>query len=496
MRRAGLILILAAAAAARMWFLTAGVPHAVGIDEPQIVDRAIRILRTGDWNTHIFDYPTLVIYFHSAVAIVRFLFGALEGEWRSLDGFTVQAIYTAGRFAAACLGVATVWLTYKLGSGLASRNIGLLAAAQVAVRPMHVRESHFILTDVPMTMLTTFALWLSVRAMRLGTVSAYAWAGALCGFAAAAKYTGGVAIVAVLAAWAVRERAAPGRLLKLAAILGAAALAFLVAAPYTILDMPAFLDGFAAQFARFATPAPAGDPPWLLYLKHLSPVGARVSVPLAIAGMILILARGRTRAAAIPVVTFTLAYFYVIASHSHVFGRYALPLVPVLAIYIAVVLAEVVSALARVPALKRPGLQPMLAAALVGVILIPMAGETVRWLDQLKRADTRTLATDWLKANAPKGARVAVENSGPTYLDAAGFRVLGNELIIEHPPEWYRSRADFLVISGADEARYSDYIGMGPTVFQVTPAQRWGPPIRIVKLGNGEISTFPDFQIR
>jgi len=161
--------------------------------------------------------------------------------------------------------------------------------------------------------------------------------------------------------------------------------------------------------------------------------------------------------------------------------------VPLLPIYSAVVLLEGLALLSRVPALKRPMVAPVAAAILIGLVLWPMGDETIKWLDQAKRADTRTLAADWLKANTPKGARVAVENSGPTYLDAAGFRVVGSELLIEHPPEWYRSRVDFLVISGADESRYSDYIGMGPTVFQVTPAQRWGPPIRIVKSGNVEI---------
>ena len=108
MRRFGLILILVAAAAARMWFLTAGVPHAVGIDEPQIIDRAMRILRTGDWNPHLFDYPTLVIYVHAVVDILRFLWGALKGEWGSLDAFPIATVYAAGRFVAAMIGVATV----------------------------------------------------------------------------------------------------------------------------------------------------------------------------------------------------------------------------------------------------------------------------------------------------------------------------------------------------------------------------------------------------
>src|SRR6478672_6074063 len=122
-----LAVILAVAAAARFWFLTAGVPHAVGIDEPQILDRALRILHTGDWNPHIFDYPTLVIYLHATVAILRFLWGALNGEWASLDAFSITAVYGAGRFVAAMIGVATVWVTYRIGMELSTRRVALLA---------------------------------------------------------------------------------------------------------------------------------------------------------------------------------------------------------------------------------------------------------------------------------------------------------------------------------------------------------------------------------
>jgi len=483
MRRTALLVILAAAAAARLWFLMAGVPHAVGIDEPQVVDRAIRILRTGDWNPHVFDYPTLVIYFHAVLAIVRFLWGALNGEWRSLDGFTIEAIYSMSRTAAALLGVATVWLTYRLGSEAVSRAAGLLAAAQLAVRPMHVRESHFVLTDVPMTALTTLAMWMTVRAMRLGTVRAFAWAGAICGFAAAAKYTGGVAIVALLAAWVLTERAAPDRARKLGAAIGAAAVAFLLAAPYTVLDMPAFLDGFAAQFARFAAPAPAGDPAWLLYLKHLSPGWSRFWVPLGLVGIALLLWRPRTRITAFPVVLFAFAYFYVISSHSHVFGRYALPLVPLLCLFTAVGALEIVAALRRLPALRRPAYGPLLATTVVAVLVLSPIAETVSWLDHLKRPDTRTIAAEWLKANTPKGTRLAVENNGPTYLDAAGFKVMAGELMLEHPADWYTSRVDYLVISAVDLSRYAEYMNAGRTVLQIpsTP-QRWGPPILIVSL--------------
>ncbi len=476
--------VLATAAAARLWFLGAGVPHAVGIDEPQVVDRALRILHTGSWNTHLFDYPTLVIYLQAAVAILRFLWGALNGEWASLDAFSIQAVYSAGRFVTAAIGVATVWLTWRLARDLASRGVALLAAAQLAVRSMHVRESHYILTDVPMTALTTLTLWLAVRAARLRTLTAYALAGGAAGLAAAAKYNGGIAIVAVAAAWLLNERSAADRGRKAAALAGAAALAFLAAAPFTLLDMPAFLDGFAAQFARFAAPAAGADPVWLTYVKHLSPVGSRWWVPLAAAGAVLVLWRRDTRLAWAPLVAFVAAFFYVLSSHSHVFGRYALPLLPPLCVLASMVTVEIVAAIRRrVPALARPGA----AAAMWTLVLIPVLGvpamETVGWLDGLKRADTRTMAADWLAANVPRDTRVAVENSGPTYLDAAGFHVVASEVLPDHPLEWYRQRADYLVISATDLGRYDDFMHAGPTVFQAMPGpQRWGPPILVVAL--------------
>ena len=478
-----LALILAVAAAARLWFLDAGIPHAVGIDEPQVVDRALRILRTGDWNPHIFDYPTLVIYVHAVVDILWFLWGALNGEWGSLDAFPIATVYAAGRFVAAMIGVATVWLTYRIGTELSSQRVALLAAAQMAVRPLHVRESHFVLTDVPMTALTTLAVWLSVRAARLGTVRAYAWAGAACGLAAAAKYNGGLVVIAAIAAWLLHERASVDRLRKLGAIFGCAAAGFLAGSPYTLLDLPHFLDGFAAQFSRFAAPGHLVEPAWLTYVKHLSPHGERWSVPLAVAGMAVLLSRSSTRARWTPAVLFSLAYFYMLSTHSHVFGRYALPLVPMACLFISVAVLEIVRFASRFAPLARPAAQHALTAAGVILVVYGPAAESVRWLDLQKRSDTRALATEWLQSNTARGTRVAVENNGPTYLQTAGFKVVATEMLVDHGVDWYRERADYLIVSAADPARYGDYLGAGPTVFQITPTlQRWGPPIQIVRL--------------
>ena len=181
--------ILTVALAARLWFVSTGIPHAVEMDEPAIVDRALAILNTGSWNTHAFDYPSLDTYLHAFVAIVRFLLGAARGEWASLADFDISAVLLAGRLVTALIGTATVWLTWRVGRLLHSPTLGLIAAAQLAVLSLHVRESHFILTDVPVTALSVLALWLALRASFVPTPAAFAWAGAAVGLTAAAKIT-------------------------------------------------------------------------------------------------------------------------------------------------------------------------------------------------------------------------------------------------------------------------------------------------------------------
>ena len=480
-RWALLPLILIIATTARLWDLKSGVPHAVGIDEPLVVDHGLRILRTGDWNPHIFNYPALVIYFQAAIDIVRFLWGALAGEWSSLDGFSIAAVYGADRLAVALIGVATVWLTYRLGVELGSRRVALFAGAQMAVRPMHVRESHFVLTDVPMTALVVLAAWCALRAGRLRTIRAYAWAGAVCGFAAAAQYVGCVAFVAVIVAWLLNDLRSLDRGFKIGAAAGAAVVAFLIAAPYTLLDLPSFLDGVASLLAQFAGPSGTGDPAWLLYAKHLWSDGS-IPLTLALIAIPLVLVRGPARAWA-PVIAFGAAYFYVLSSHAHPFGSSVLPLLPAECLLSSAAVSELLALSGLVTALSRPAVQRVLLAVAVVTLLYGPTAAIVRWLEVSKRPDTRTIAADWLINGIPKKSRVAVENSGPTYLDAAGFQVVATEVLFNHDAAWYRERADYLLISSGDLTRYGDLLGTGSTVFQISPtSQRLGPPIRIVRI--------------
>ena len=57
----------------------------------------------------------------------------------------------------------------------------LLSAALLAVMPLHVRESHYVLTDIPTTFFVSVAFLLTLAAHEHPTAAAFAKAGAAAG---------------------------------------------------------------------------------------------------------------------------------------------------------------------------------------------------------------------------------------------------------------------------------------------------------------------------
>ena len=78
-----------------------------------------------------------------------------------------EQFYLWGRAVTATLGTATVALVYFIGLRWGTRTRSL-AASLMAVMPLHVRESHYVLTDVPVTFFVTLTFLLALRAQRTG----------------------------------------------------------------------------------------------------------------------------------------------------------------------------------------------------------------------------------------------------------------------------------------------------------------------------------------
>ena len=345
-----LTVILIVAAWLRFSALSNGLPSSPQVDEPEIVDRALHMMRTGTYNpAPFFDYPTLYIYVQTVTAIAFFIAGAFGGAWSSLAQASSSdfywGFYAWGRGVTAALGTATVLVTYAIARRI-GRVAALTAAALLATQPMHVRESHYVLTDVPMTFFVTLTIWLSVRASERGNTRAFLAAGLAAGLAAATKYNGGVVILAPLLAAVLTERSTrTGK--WLVAVVGGAAVAFIAGAPFTVLDLPAFLDSFARLINQYARPA---APAHVLYLKHLRINLRTPALILIAAGAALAVYRlraGRTpeRVAWAATSLFAVAWFMMIAGQAIVFGRYLLPLLPA----VLVILGGAIGGIEAVP---------------------------------------------------------------------------------------------------------------------------------------------------
>src|SRR4029453_14665120 len=61
--------VLIAAAVLRFWALGRGIPYAVQVDEPEIVERAFNMMRSGWLHPHFFDYPGVTLYLHLFVSM-------------------------------------------------------------------------------------------------------------------------------------------------------------------------------------------------------------------------------------------------------------------------------------------------------------------------------------------------------------------------------------------------------------------------------------------
>jgi 4-amino-4-deoxy-L-arabinose transferase-like glycosyltransferase len=455
-----LFLILAIGAVLRFTALGQGIPYALGIDEPEIMERAVRMMNTGDLHPHFFDYPGLYIYLQFFVACVRFVVGSIGGLWANLNEAPPAEFYLWGRAVTAMLGTATIALVYLMARRI-SPATGLVAAALFAVQSQHVRESHFVLTDVPMTFFIVLAGLLTVRACERRRVRDCVLVGMAVGAAAATKYNGGVAILLPALALLLTSGSWWWRVRAMTLTSTIAGLTFLLCAPYTVIALPEFLNAFAYLANMYADGPPRPEPAWLTYTKHLR---NNFSIPAMVAAGIGVLLAGRAmltarRTAATTTwalaAAFSLVYFYMISGQRLVWGRYLLPIFPflcILAAGAAVWLAQWVGRRWPVPHL----------ATATAVVLVLILGATptinaVGWLRTASRVSTNEQAYRWILENLPAGSRIANETR-EVLLPVNRYSIEYPGRLITHNAEHYQQEGFNYLIASSLSFRDAFYV--------------------------------------
>jgi 4-amino-4-deoxy-L-arabinose transferase-like glycosyltransferase len=492
-----LYLALLAAALLRVWSLGAHLPFSPGVDEPEVMERAVHMMKTGDLNPHFFDYPSLYLYVEAAVSTLRFLVGATQGLWSRLAQAPTEAFYLWGRAATAVFGTATVWLMYQAGLCW-NRRTALVAAVMLAVMPLHVRESRYTLTDAPATFFALAALVLSLRAHDRATAWSFALAGAAAGLAGATKYNAGLVLIVPLVACAMTPAARPSRGAAMLWVLAGALLAFLIGAPYTLLDLPHFLNGFANLAGAYRAPANTTNPGWFVYLKLLRtslqwPGSITVLAGLALGCVRVVLGPDRLKWA-LPLV-FSLAYFSFVSHQNIFFGRYLLPMIPALTLLGAAAIVWIVDALRSrdVPVLTRQ----VLTALVTLFVIVPSAYTSITFNALEARVWTTEQAYRWILGTLPEGSTVCIEGSVTFQLPPAYPSLHVVQLPRKGDAAFYkREGVRYLVASSQQYGQYVNGVESSPEhrdyqrlfdetqeLARFTPsAEHPGPELRILQV--------------
>jgi hypothetical protein len=393
------------------------------------------------------------------------VYGLLFG-WRGvLQAFseTPATFYLVGRTITALMGAATIGVVYGLASRLYGTAVGVLAAVFMTVNLLHIRDSHYITTDVPLTFLLAVSVWFTTRYWQHGRRGDAWWSGLFAGLAASMKYPGGVALLALFLAHLGRPRPAGPwwRGIVGLPLVGAGVLAlagFLAGTPYAAITPIAFVRGVLGELrevhtVQFGNEADMAG--YLFHLLHSFPEGMGIlPFGLALVGLICAVARPGWREAIL--LAFPLPYFLVIGMWSSRFERYALPLLPFLAVLAAVGLDRLV-ATARQRFDGRAGgrlraMTPAAGLALAAALIVaPEVVRVVHWHLLLARPDTRQVAGAWIEERIPAGARIALEPYSPAIrLSPAMVRAERERLGTDVASQVARTRYDkFLAAAGA-----------------------------------------------
>lgn len=461
--------ILILALVLRIWGIGFGLPYKFHIDEPYYVLGALK-LATGEFrltvphNTpNIWQFLLLVEY--GAMFVAGKLVGVFNhpNDIAALYLADPSILYLLARLSSVLFGVATVGLTYQLGKVAFDRLTGIIAALFLAVAFLHARDSHYAVNDAFIAFLTTFACYAAIRYWRDGDRRLLLLGFAACGAAVGMKYRPiafalPLAVVLAWRSWPTRGQTWRSLLGSSTLALAAFVIGFVIGFPGVILNTQVFLDQFGAAVAQGVVAYEGWIidtvPAWFYYVRALA-IGMGIPMLAASVLGISLSLKGR-KASALFLLMAIGAYFVLISLFKTYFARYALPLVPILAVFAGYCISQ---ALVSIPTSKS-NLIRFTGAALMVACLLPPLISTVRHDHLVTQTDTRTLAKVWIEENLPQGARIAVDwpvhgpplsspdDSEPNSLRTYDVMTVGGKGLGEHSLSYYRDQAvDYLVTS-------------------------------------------------
>lgn len=375
---------------------------------------AMEMLRDRSLDPGWFGHPaTTTLYCLALIGALVGAVGIVTGQFAGADGYMAALyadpgiVFLPGRLFIVACGVGCVWLTYRIGTRIADRRVGLLAAFFLAINAVHIEYSQIIRTDMQASLFMLLASLCALAILRDGRRRDYVCAAIFVGLACATKWPAAVIVVDPLCAGFVRLRHDRGGLVKLALVPVISLATLFLVSPYLLLDTPTVLRDLAGEARPLHPGATSGGFFAALGWYATQPLlGSLGMGGLLCAGAGLVAMAVRSAGARAALLPGALAFLVVISTQSLMWERWVVPLLPFAALAIAYALALAGDTLAaRVGSRWRA--VPWGIAALLAV---PMLWASAIRAEE-RAHDTRQIAAAWVRAHVPAGATILVEHA-------------------------------------------------------------------------------------
>jgi hypothetical protein len=370
-------------------------------DESQVLVAALDLnVFTGKLDNGFYNYGQ---WYLLATGTLIHILETLKVVAKPLAGIapTAESLITA-RIFTAILGTATIWFVFDTARRLGNRAAGFLAGATYAVMPLAVQHAHFATVDVPAAFWVAVTIWAAIAFHATGNSKILAIGAIACGLGAATKYNAGLSLFPLLSAWILRKERKSTELIGALLITG---VAFVIGCPGSVLNTGQFIKDIlfearhvgagSEQIFTNTIPGylyhPIVNGPWVV--AYLWPAIGLGIVNIAI----------RRKAAELIPLAFALPYFLLIGIAQVKFARYALPLLPVLAIYTGLLFV------------RKPDQRPYIGAFATLCCAVTLFA-SITWVRQFMATDPRIAAATGIKAS---GAEVVTFARRPWFWSAS-----------------------------------------------------------------------------
>ncbi len=465
-----LFLILLLAFLLRFAGLRQSLPYFDNPDEPTMVNGALKILQTGDFNPHYFRWPSLPIYSQFLVSIPTFFGGVSAATIKNLSDIPTENFFLVGRAVSALLGIGTVFLTFLAGRKLFGIGVGLVAALILAILPLHSENSQYVTPDAMVVFFATLTFLFAIYIFKTGEKGWYLWAGVAAGLTVGSKYNVAIVLFTVFLAHFLSLKERRGKVTWLLGTLSLTGLVFLVTTPFSLLDLPGFLNDLAFQVRHYTLlghGSASEEASWSAYLVNIYEEAFVFQASILLVGSILF-ALFRQKREDWLVLSFPAVGFLFFSSARVHFSRNLVPLLPPLAIMAAVLLLFLAAQLNLFILQKlKIGWRASLLAWITPLVIFLMffafsIQHTILTDRYYLQMDTRVRAGDWMVANLPAGAKIRLEPQTPILPPGRFPNSEERRPVGSHPLDWYRDQGfKYLVVSSY---YYREEIAADPSV--------------------------------